>query len=139
VNFGTICGRSFFYSLAGSAVFRKLLAVLILLGVISWLVLSYLPPGMIVLPAMAFSPSGLSALFPALLVAAVIVFAAIQLWLVWSTVKSLRTSRLEEAQGLEPRLKLNIFAEALWTALPLVGTLVLVVVGYRLWVHLTTP
>jgi heme/copper-type cytochrome/quinol oxidase subunit 2 len=120
-------------------VFRKLLAVLILLGVISWLVLSYLPPGMIVLPAMAFSPSGLSALFPALLVAAVIVFAAIQLWLVWSTVKSLRTSRLEEAQGLEPRLKLNIFAEALWTALPLVGTLVLVVVGYRLWVHLTTP
>lgn len=62
-------------------------------------------------------------------------FAAIQLWLVRATVRMLRRSPTE-SRPLPTTFALRLGSEIFWTALPLLMTIGLAVVGYELWASL---
>jgi hypothetical protein len=112
---------------------QRILALLLLAAVVLWLVLSYLPAARR-LPVLAFSGAG--GVLAALTVATLLVFIAIQLWLIRSTMSSVGRSQHGSAQS-PFRLKLGV--ELFWTALPLVITVALAWAGYARWTHLIQP
>jgi heme/copper-type cytochrome/quinol oxidase subunit 2 len=82
-----------------------------------WIVVSYLPGVQAMLPTLTLSGNGKA--FAALSVAALIIFIAIQLWLVYTTVATVRASQAK-GNGSPFRLKLGV--ELFWTALPIAMT-----------------
>jgi heme/copper-type cytochrome/quinol oxidase subunit 2 len=105
---------------------RRLLLPAILLGVLFWLVFSYIPRTWVLLPTIAFAEPWTNQLFPVLALVALLIFAAIQLWLLWS-VRHLRSSPADFP------VRMRRSAEFFWTALPLLLTLGLAIAGYPLW------
>jgi heme/copper-type cytochrome/quinol oxidase subunit 2 len=105
---------------------RRLLWMAIGLGVLLWLVLSYVPSTWVSLPTLAFPDSWISGLFPVLALAALVVFAGIQLWLLWSV------RRLPPGPADFP-VRIQRRTEFFWTALPLLMTLGLAAASYPVW------
>jgi hypothetical protein len=91
-------------------------------AVVAWLVLSYWPAGAAALPTIAFGAwlpaAGLTAVTLA-------VMAAIQVWLIYATVQSLRKPADAAQAATLRQFNLGLGAEALLTAAPLVITLAL--------------
>jgi hypothetical protein len=100
-------------------VMRKALIWIITLGVILWIVLSYLPQETVALPQVRFPASWDASFAPAALVVLAL-FVILQLALLWR-VRLLRGSAF-------PGIRVG--AELFWTALPLVLTIALGAVGY---------
>ena len=110
---------------------RRLLSVLILAVLISWIVLSYAP---VTLPQVAFTGGWATPLFQLLAVGGLLSVVAIQLILLRATGRMLRPTGGHAEVVAEFRLKSG--AELFWTALPLLMTVLLGVAAYPLWLHL---
>ena len=109
---------------------QRLFTLAILILTILWIVISYLPGVRATLPTFAF-PMG-NGLFATFAVIALLVFLAIQIWLVVRTVKTVR--HFQDNNKGSP-FRLNIGAEFFWTALPIAMTLVLAWASYPLWLN----
>lgn len=100
-----------------------------LLGaVILWLVLSYAG---VALPTIAFSNALVLNGLPILGLAVLGVFVLLQLDLVRATVRMLRQPSDATARGAVEMFGLHTGREVLWTALPLAGTVVLMLLLIR--------
>ena len=105
---------------------RSLLSILSLAVVGGWIALNYLPVKL-------FSFSGVMGnsqvlpLFNGLLVAGAVIFVMLQLMLVDSSV---RLGELMNEHKSAHAININVVTEVMWTALPLIGTLGLIVVCY---------
>jgi heme/copper-type cytochrome/quinol oxidase subunit 2 len=115
-------------------VLRRLFTFAIILICILWLVVSYLPGIRAMLPT--FSLVGSNSQLAWLGVAALIVFVAIQLWLVYTTVVNVRAY---QAKNNGSAFRLRLSAEFFWTALPIMMTIALACASYGLWVNLAKP
>jgi len=113
---------------------RKLLAYIILLGIIAWIALSYIPTSVVTLPTIAF-PTAFNPFFQAVLAGALVLFTVLQLWLVWATVRNIQAGRQRDGSAAKG-FNLSLTREAFWTALPIVMTIVLALASYQTWVSL---
>jgi heme/copper-type cytochrome/quinol oxidase subunit 2 len=104
---------------------KKLFTYLLLSCVVAWLVFSYVPATQQMLPAIGYSTEWFSLLLWLGGISA-LVFLAIQIWLVGSTLQALRQQRPIQS-------RLNLSKEVLWTALPILMTAFLIIVGYQIW------
>jgi heme/copper-type cytochrome/quinol oxidase subunit 2 len=117
---------------------KKAFIYTLLACVLAWLGLSYAPGLQARLPALAFSAAWHSALLWAGMLA-VLVFLGIQIWLVGSTLWSLRVRKSaawDGARSKSPapaRQRVSLSAEAIWTALPILMTVLLALAGHRIW------
>lgn len=102
---------------------------------ILWIVLTYVPDSLLPLPTIRFSGSG--GLLAGLTAACLVVFVAIQIYLVRSTVRGVDPNHQLPNTRSPFRLSRNV--ELVWTILPLVMTLVLAWASYGLWINLTQP
>lgn len=109
----------------------RLLTVALLLITLLWLVVSYLPGVRAMLPTIAFANQN-GWMAPASLLA-FIAFVAIQIWLVYTTVA---TVRAYQARNGTTAFRLRVGAEFFWTALPIAMSLLLAWAGYELWLNL---
>lgn len=122
---------------------KKFLTYFLLGCVIAWLIFSYFPATQNLLPTIAFSPSWHSALIGVGVIGALL-FVAIQLWLVRTTVRALHTTnntghtdrKEHKATAQTQGFQFNLSVEAFWTALPILMTVVLAAVGYKIWTML---
>ena len=105
---------------------RRLFSYLILLIVIGWLVLSYLPATMALLPHFPTPNAQMTRLYSWALAAGMVVVLVIQSWLVIAT-RGL-VDRAEQMHKDGAGFELSLPLELFWTALPLVGTVVLILV-----------
>jgi hypothetical protein len=103
---------------------RTVGTIAVLLGFVAWLVLSYWTEAAAMLPAIAFGPETF-ALLGALAVGTLFLSAAIQAWLVYATTRSLRQPASPVEAAALSQFRLNIGAEAIWTAAPLLMTVAL--------------
>lgn len=117
---------------------RLLLTIIILAGVLSWIVLSCIPSSLVTLPQFQYAPTGLVHVFPALVVGSLLLFIGLQVWLVQSTVESIRryrdSTRGEQAGSFE----LSAGREAVLTALPIGFTILLALAAFGRWQRLLT-
>lgn len=136
VKGGTI-GATFNISQAysGGIVIQRLFALALLLGVILWLVLSYIPDSLLPLPTVGYSGAGM--LLAGLAVLCLAAFLAIQWIVVQSTARSLEHG--DPSDTRRPPFRLNKSVELFWTALPLAMTLALAWASYALWRHWLQP
>ena len=100
--------------------------VAMLIAVVAWLVLSYWPAAAAALPTLAFGP-GADAALAALTVAVLLLTAAIQLWIVYSTLQPLRKPDGAAMTATVRQFNLSLPREALLTAAPLLITALLAV------------
>lgn len=63
-------------------------------------------------------------------------FISIQLWLLRLTVRILRRRHQFDLHSMPTSLRVSALGEIFWTALPLLLTLGLALVGYKFWVNL---
>lgn len=120
------------------SVLRSILAYSTLAIVILWLVLSYLPRQIVSLPNLALHGSAAGSAYQWALIVSLLVFLAIQLWLVWATVGFFRSQ--SQARGASPlAFGLKLSSELFWTAIPLVMTIGLAIASYQTWLSLTAP
>ncbi|MEZ4729230.1 MAG: hypothetical protein R3E79_19025 [Caldilineaceae bacterium] len=103
-----------------------------LLLVVGWLALSYgawLPDSAhIEAPVVQVGPW-----FQQATVGILLLFVAIQLWLVYTTFRMLHRRRQVEGQSISDHFALSLFGELFWTALPVLLTIGLALAGYGLW------
>ena len=99
--------------------------VAMLAAVVAWLVFSYWPAGAAALPTLAFGPNATPAL-AALAGAALLITAAIQVWIVFATVRPLRRPANPAQAAVLRQFQLSVRSEALLTVAPLLITLALV-------------
>lgn len=116
------------------AVIRKILSVIILAVLVSWIVLSYLPAGWLTLPQFAFSGPWSTPVLQLLAALGLVGFVVIQGILVRDTGRMLRPHGAREEIMAEFRLKRGV--ELFWTALPLLMTIGLGVAAYQTWLNL---
>jgi heme/copper-type cytochrome/quinol oxidase subunit 2 len=114
-------------------VLRRLFTLAILAVCVLWLLASYLPGVQALLPTIAFGGGKWLAVLGLI---ALVIFVAIQLWLVYTTVVTIRASQ-NSAGGSPFRLKLS--TELFWTALPIAMTAGLAWTSYALWFNLINP
>ena len=118
----------------GGCVLRRIFTLAILAIIVLWLLVSYLPGIQAILPVVAFGGNGLW--MAGLAVVALIVFIGIQLWLVYTTIITVRGHQVKSPDS-PFRLKLSV--ELFWTALPIVMTIGLAWASYALWLNLLKP
>ena len=105
--------------------------VAMLAAVVAWLVFSYWPAGAAALPTLAFGADAGPTL--ALLAAAALaVTAAVQVWIVFATVRPLRRPADAAQAAVLEQFRLNVRTETLLTAAPLIITLALAGLIYLL-------
>jgi hypothetical protein len=107
---------------------RYVLAVVSLVCIIAWLVLSYLPGAQVVLPTIAFTGAWSAIWLPALAGLALGVFAIVPLWLVLATGQLVRHPVQVELRATVRHFGLQAGPEIFLTAVPLGMTLVLALV-----------
>ncbi len=105
--------------------------VAMLAAVVAWLVFSYWPAGAAALPTWAFG-SGATPMLAALAAAALLAAAAIQVWIVFATVRPLRRPADGAQAAVLRQFHLSVRSEALLTAAPLLITLALAGLIYLL-------
>jgi heme/copper-type cytochrome/quinol oxidase subunit 2 len=115
-------------------VIQRLFTFAIIIISILWLVMSYLPGVQALLPTLSFVGSG--GWLAWLGVVGVIAFVAIQLWLVYTTVVTVRAYR---AKNNGSAFRLRTGAEFFWTALPILMTIAFAWASYGLWMNLAKP
>lgn len=110
----------------------------VLLGVILWIVLSYVPASLVSLPEVSIQAVAANALFRRITVIGLIVFVALQVWLLISTMHIFRSGdeRKEVAEG---EFHLRRPAEFFWTVVPLIMTLALALATLPTWMSLNSP
>lgn len=113
---------------------QRLLTLVIVIITLLWIVVSYLPGVQAMLPTLSIVENG--GWLSWLTVAALIAFIAIQLWLVYTTVATIRSY---QARGHDTPFRLRLGAELFWTALPIAMTIGLAWASYALWLNLTRP
>jgi heme/copper-type cytochrome/quinol oxidase subunit 2 len=112
-------------------VLQRLFTLAIVVICILWIAVSYLPSVQAMLPIIAFTSGGSwFALFSVIILLA---FVAIQLWLVYTTVATIRTF---QAKGNSKGFRLKVGTELFWTALPIAMTIGLAWASYALWLNL---
>jgi hypothetical protein len=116
---------------------RNIVTFTISIGIVGWIVLSYLPSSVVILPTIGFSMPWSGRLFAGLTVVSLILFIAIQVALVRSTALFVRPSARAEKDQASSDFELNRKAELFWTALPLAMTVALAVVCYQLWLSMS--
>lgn len=114
---------------------QRLLSLALLLGVILWIVLIYVPDSLLPLPILGYPSSG--RLLAGLAVVCLVAFLAIQVLVVRSTARSMQPSH--HSHSNHPAFRLHRNAELFWTVLPLVMTLALAWASYPLWRQLLQP
>lgn len=114
-------------------VIRKALSFVIVIVLIAWIVLAYLPNAWVTLPQLAFDERW-SMLLQLLAAAGMLAFAAIQVFLIRSTVWLVRAEGDRTAIVKEFRLRPGL--ELVWTALPLAITVLLGAAAYQTWLNL---
>jgi hypothetical protein len=120
----------------GGCVLQRLFTLAIVVIFILWIVVSYLPGVQVMLPTIAFSGGG--SWLASLALIALVVFIAIQIWLVYTTVATVRAFQVKGHDSPSPfRLKLG--AELFWTALPIVMTVGLAWASVALWLNHIKP
>lgn len=112
---------------------QRILSFMLVLGVILWIVLIYVPDSVLTLPTIGFGGAG--PLLAGLAVASVAAILTVQAIVLRSTARSIPSSDMSDTT--DPALRLNRAAEIFWTALPLAMTLVLAWACYPLWRNLT--
>lgn len=100
--------------------------VAMVFAVVAWLVLSYWPAAAAALPTLAFG-SAADGWMAALAAAALVLTAAIQGWLIFSTLQPLRKPATPALAATVRQFGLSLRREALLTAAPLLITVVLAV------------
>lgn len=116
---------------SGGRVLSRLLTLAILLITLLWLVVSYLPGVRALLPTIAFTNQNGWMTITSLVT--FIAFVAIQIWLVFTTVATVRTY---QARNSPAAFRLRIGVEFFWTALPIAMSLLLAWASYTLWFNL---
>lgn len=114
---------------------QRILALALSLGVILWIVLTYVPASLLPLPTIGFTNGG--GLLAALALITLVAVVAIQVVILRSTARSIDATH--QASDTRPPFRLNRNAELFWTALPLAMTFALAWAGYALWSHLLQP
>jgi hypothetical protein len=104
---------------------RYVLAIAILVSVIAWLVLSYLPGIQGMLPTIAFTGAWATLWLPVLAGLTLAVFVGIQLWLVFATGRMVRTPDQPELRDAVRQFGLRTGPEMILTAVPVAMTVVL--------------
>lgn len=95
-----------------------------------WVVVSYLPSVRAMLPTLTLT--GVSPWLAWLGVIVLVAFVGIQLWLVYTTVN---TVRAHQEQSSQLPFRLNLGAEFFWTALPIAMTSGIAWASYALWLN----
>jgi heme/copper-type cytochrome/quinol oxidase subunit 2 len=90
--------------------------------VVAWLALSYWPAGAAALPTIAFRGAWSETWLPLLMTATLAVCIAIQAWLVYATVQSLRKPADAVQAATLQQFRLDVSVEAWWTVAPLAIT-----------------
>jgi hypothetical protein len=119
--------------LIGGCVLQRLFTLAIVVICILWIVVSYLPGVQAMLPTIAFVGGSWLA---SLGLIALVVFIAIQMWLVYTTVATVRAFQVK---GHDSPFRLKLSAEFFWTALPIVMTVGLAWASVALWLNLIKP
>lgn len=109
---------------------RRFFTLALLLICILWLIASYLPGVQALLPTIAFPPN--NGWLTNLAVASLVLFLAIQLWLLYATIA---TVRAHQTKGNGSPFRLKLSAEFLWTALPIAMTIGLAWASYARWLN----
>jgi heme/copper-type cytochrome/quinol oxidase subunit 2 len=100
--------------------------------VVLWLVFSYVPRHLVSLPNLSLQGPMFGLFAQWALVASLVVFLAIQAWLIWVTVTFFRNPG--KAGQIAPRaFGLKLSSELFWTAIPLVMTIGLALISYQTW------
>ncbi len=112
-----------------------------LLGICGfWLLFAYVPGLQAWLPTIALGDDGAfggnGRWMAVLALLSLLAFIIIQLWLVHTTV---RTVRAYHAKGARPGFRLPLSIEIFWTALPIAMTVALAWASYPLWINLIRP
>jgi heme/copper-type cytochrome/quinol oxidase subunit 2 len=115
---------------------RYLLSLISLAGLIFWLVFSYLSPDLRPFAPSVGPAAWLGPLLPWAAFVCLVLFVAIQLQVLWST---LRIRQWIAANVTEDRQRLTVAAELFWTALPLLMTIGLAALSYPTWRSLLAP
>lgn len=104
---------------------RYVLAIAIMVSVVAWLVLSYLPDVQVMLPTIALTGVWTSIWLPVLAGLSLALFAGIQLWLVIATERMVRHPASAELEATVRQFGLRTRPEVILTAVPLAMTLAL--------------
>jgi hypothetical protein len=99
--------------------------IAILLAFVAWLLLSYWPAAAALLPTIAFAGPWSATWLPILAAVTFAACAGIQLWLVYATTQSLRKPAGPAEAAALSQFRLNVRAETVLTAAPLLMTLLL--------------
>lgn len=108
---------------------RMVGSIFILAGVIGWVALSYLPPGVVVLPQLGFPVQWTGQAFTWLALGSFVVFVALQVWIVQTTAAAVRRHRAQAAAAGDSGFDLSIGTEVVLTALPIILIVVLAFVS----------
>ena len=115
---------------------RAFFTYAILLIVVLWLVLSFVPSSLLALPQFVPEQGAVSRLSGQLLLVGLIAFLALQAWLIELTARLFQTpsetGSHSRAEAIES-FRLTRRAEIFWTAVPLLMTVALAFAGYRAW------
>jgi hypothetical protein len=112
---------------------KYIISFVILLAIVMWLVLSYVPNLFGPLPAIAFSAGVMASWAPWLAAVSLLLMVAAQGWVLFTTGRALRRPPTLELAATIEHFNLRFGAEMFWTALPLVMLLLLaaVILGGR--------
>ena len=105
---------------------RTFFLYLLLLVTVFWLVLSYIPAAFISLPQIPEANGQLRQLYGFVLAAGVGIMLLIQSWLVVATVRIVRKAQQRQSSGT--RIRLTMPLEVIWTAFPLIATVILILI-----------
>ncbi len=115
---------------------QKLFGYAILLVTLLWLILSYIPDSVMMLPQISYSLERGARLFQLLLVGGILIFVLLQGWLIVATKRMFRTADGSENK-MAAEFGLNRSSEMFWTAIPLLMTIGLALASYQTWSMLT--
>lgn len=118
----------------GDYVLQRLFWIGILLVIILWIVLSYVPAALVPLPSFTFIGGEVMAFVA---VVALLLFLTIQAWIVFATMRSVR--KYEPQEGEKAPRQPSPGAEFFWTALPIAMTIALAWASYAMWHRLLAP
>ena len=114
----------------------KFIAYASLTVVFLWLLFSYVPASFVTLPSIAF-PDALNSSFQRILVVGAVLFVGLQVWVLVSTVGIFRAGRSSSTRA--QAFHLSRGREFVWTALPILMTLLLAFAAHQTWSSLTLP
>ena len=117
---------------------RSILTYSTLAIVVLWLVLSYIPRHALSLPNLAVQGAAAGIVFQWILVVSLLIFVAIQVWLLRATVDFFRPNK-RSGPSTPQTFGLTLSSELFWTAIPLIMTIGLALASYRTWLSLASP